>query len=161
MAMGLIWIVVGVIIGLVAAAAIGVSMMRSKMVLPERSPHAFDETCVLIEKVVSEAEGWGFPRPAFDMSAKLAEKGALPPNIRRIRLYSVCYPPVAARVLADSPKLSAIMPCSWSVYELDDGSVWIARMNIGMMSKVMGGTVGAAMQVVARADASFMAKILK
>ena len=27
-------------------------------------------------------------------------------------------------VLGASPKLSAIMPCSWSVYELADGSVW-------------------------------------
>lgn len=161
MTIGLILVAAGVIIGLVAAAAIGLSIMRSKMVLPERSAHSFDETCARVEQVVGEAEGWGFPRPAFEMSAKLAEKGALPPNVARIRQYSVCLPPVAARVLGDNPKLSAIMPCTWSVYELADGSVWIAHMNIAMMSKVMGGTVGAAMQVVARADASFMAKILK
>jgi uncharacterized protein (DUF302 family) len=161
MAMGLIVFAAGVVIGLVAAAAIGASMMRSKMVLSERSAHTSDETCARVEQVVGEADGWGFPRPAFDMSAKLAEKGALPANLKRNRLYSVCLPPVANRVLGDTPKLSAIMPCSWSVYELADGSVWLARMNIGMMSRVMGGTVGAAMQVVARADASFMAKILK
>jgi uncharacterized protein (DUF302 family) len=161
MASGLIWLVVGVIIGLVAAAAIGVSMMRSKMVVPERSAHAFDETCARVERVVAEAEGWGFPRPAFDMSAKLAEKGALPDGIKRIRQYSVCYPPVAHRVLSANPKLSAIMPCTWSVYELADGSAWISHMNIAMMSKVMGGTVGAAMQIVADADHAFMATILK
>jgi hypothetical protein len=52
------------------------------------------------------------------------------------------------------------MPCTWSVYELTDGSVWISRMNIALMSKVRGGTVGAAMDIVARADAAFMAKVL-
>jgi uncharacterized protein (DUF302 family) len=161
MTIGLLWILIGVIIGLAAAVAIGVSTMRSKMVLPERSAHSFDETCARVERVVGEAEGWGFPRPAFDMSAKLAEKGALPVNVARIRQYSVCLPTVATRVLGDNPKLSAIMPCTWSVYQLADGSVWISHMNIAMMSKVMGGTVGAAMQVVARADAAFMAKILK
>jgi len=161
MTIGLILIAAGVVVGLVAAAAIGVAAMRSKMVVAERSAHPFDETCARAEQAVAGAEGWGFPRPAFDMSAKLAEKGALPDSIRRIRQYSVCYPPVAHRVLGANPKLSAIMPCTWSVYELADGSVWIAHMNIAMMSKVMGGTVGAAMQVVAEADASFMAKILK
>ena len=156
-----IWIAIGVLIGLVAAAAIGVSLMRSKMVVPERSAHSFDETCARVERVVEDTEGWSFPRPSFDMSVKLAEKGALPANVRRIRLYSVCSPPVAARVLGDTPKLSAIMPCAWSVYELADGSVWLSHMNTAMMSRVMGGVVGEAMGAVARADATFMAKILK
>ncbi len=161
MTIGLLWILIGVIIGLAAAVAIGVSTMRSKMVLPERSAHSFDETCALIERVVGETEGWSLPRPSFDMAAKLADKGALPANLRQIRLYSVCSPPVAKRVLSNAPKLSAIMPCSWSVYELDDGSVWLARMNIAMLSKVMGGAVGTAMQTVARADEAFMNKILE
>jgi uncharacterized protein (DUF302 family) len=156
-----IWIAIGVIIGLIAAAAIGVSVMRSKMVVPERSAHSFEETCARAERVVEDTEGWSFPRPSFDMGSKLAEKGALPANLRRIRLYSVCSPPVAARVLGDTPKLSAIMPCSWSVYELADGSVWLSHMNIAMMSRVMGGVVGEAMGTVARADANFMSKILK
>lgn len=155
------WIALGVIVGLAAAAAIVVSLMRSKMVVPERSAHSFEETCARVEKVVDETEGWSFPRPSFDMSAKLAEKGALPANVRRVRLYSVCSPPVAARVLGDTPKLSAIMPCSWSVYELADGSVWLSHMNIAMMSRLMGGVVGEAMGIVARADAAFMEKILR
>jgi uncharacterized protein (DUF302 family) len=94
------------------------------------------------------------------MSAKLAEKGALPDNVKRIKLYFVCSPPIAKRVLGDTPKLSAIMPCSWSVYELSDGSVWLSHMNIAMMSKMMGGVVGQAMSEVAAADARFMEKIL-
>ena len=161
MASGVIVFVVGVIIGLAVAAAVGVAMMRARMVVPERSAHSFDETCVRVEKVVGETEGWSFPRPAFDMSVKLAEKGALPDNVRRIRQFSVCSPPVAKRVLGLNPKLSAIMPCVWSVYELADGSVWLSHMNVGLLSKVMGGAVGAAMQTVAAADVTFTARILK
>ena len=161
MTSGMILFVVGVIIGLAVAAAIGVSAMRAKMVVPERSAYSFDETCARVEKVVGETEGWSFPRPAFDMSVKLAEKDALPDNVRRIRQFSVCSPPVAKRVLGLNPKLSAIMPCAWSVYELADGSVWLSHMNVGVLSKVMGGAVGAAMQTVAAADVTFMAKILE
>jgi uncharacterized protein (DUF302 family) len=156
----LIWLIVGVVAGLVIAAVVGVSMMRSKMVVPERSGVSFDETCARVERVVDEAEGWSFPMPSFDMAAKLAEKGALPANVTKVRLYFVCSPPVAKRVLGDTPKLSAIMPCSWSVYELADGSVWLAHMNIGMMAKMMGGVVGESMGTVARAEDGFLGAIL-
>jgi len=157
---GLIWLVAGAVVGLVLAAVAGVSMMRAKMVVPERSAHSFEETCARVERAVEEAEGWSFPMPSFDMAAKLAEKGALPDNVRKIRLYFVCSPKIAKRVLGDTPKLSAIMPCSWSIYELADGSVWLGHMNIGMMSKMMGGVVGDAMGTVAKADETFMAQIL-
>lgn len=160
MANGLIWLVVGVVIGLLLAVIVGVSMMRSKMVVPERSAHSFDETCARIERAVEEADGWSFPMASFDMAAKLAEKGAVPDNVRKIRLFFVCSPKIAKRVLGDTPKLSAIMPCSWSVYELSDGSVWLAHMNISMMSKMMGGVVGDAMGTVAQADEAFMTQIL-
>ena len=153
-------LVVGIVIGLILAAIVGVGMMRSKMVVPERSSFSFEETCARVEREVEAAEGWSFPIDSFDMSAKLAEKGALPDNVKRIKLYFVCSPPIAKRVLGDTPKLSAIMPCSWSVYELSDGSVWLSHMNIAMMSKMMGGVVGQAMSEVAAADERFMGKIL-
>ena len=52
------------------------------------------------------------------------------------------------------------MPCSWSVYELDDGSVWVSHMNIGMMSKMMGGVVGRAMGGIASDDDRFLEAVL-
>lgn len=158
---GPVLLVVGVAIGVVVAGLLAKSMMRSKMVVPERSAHSFDETCARVEQTVGDADGWSFPMAAFDMSAKLAEKNALPDNVRRIKQYFVCSPPVAKRVLGDSPHLSAIMPCTWAVYEKADGSVWLSKMNIPMMSKVMGGVVGRSMAVVADAEAGFMAKVLE
>jgi uncharacterized protein (DUF302 family) len=97
---------------------------------------------------------------SLDMSAKLSAKNALPANLKRIRLYFMCNPGVAKAVLGAEPKLSAIMPCSWSVYELSDGSVWVSHMNIGLMSKMMGGVVGSAMGGVARTDERFLEQAL-
>jgi uncharacterized protein (DUF302 family) len=156
-----IWLVVGVVIGVGLATVFGVSMMRSRMVVPERSARSFEDTCAAIEREVGAADGWSFPMESFDMSAKLAEKQALPDNVRRIRLFFVCSPKIAQKVLGAQPKLSAIMPCSWSVYELADGSVWLSKMNIAMMSRMMGGVVGESMAVVAEADDAFMAKVLQ
>ena len=99
MANGVIWLIAGVVLGLIVAGLVGVSTMRAKMVVPERSAYSFEETCARVERVVEDTEGWSFPMASFDMAAKLAEKGALPSNVTKIRLYFVCSPPIAKRVL--------------------------------------------------------------
>ncbi|MEE4272100.1 MAG: DUF302 domain-containing protein [Thermoanaerobaculales bacterium] len=153
-------LVIGFALGLITTVVAVVLTMRSSMIVPERSSKSFEATCAAIEKVVPGNDGWSFPMESFDMSAKLAAKDAMPANVKRIRLYFMCKPDVAKKVLGANPKLSAIMPCSWSVYELDDGSVWVSHMNIGMMAKMMGGVVGESMGGVAKADKRFLEAIL-
>jgi uncharacterized protein (DUF302 family) len=153
-------VVIGFVVGVVLTAVAMVLVMRSSMVVPERSSKPFDATCEAIEQVIPGNDGWSFPIESFDMSAKLAAKNGLPDNVKRIRLYFMCKPSVAKVVLGATPKLSAIMPCSWSVYELSDGSVWVGHMNIGMMAKMMGGVVGRSMGDVAAADQRFLEAIL-
>ena len=115
-------LIAGFLIGVIATTIAVVMIMRSSMVVPERSSKSFEETCSAVEEVVPGSAGWSFPIESFDMSTKLAAKNAMPDNIKRIRLYFMCKPSVAKAVLGARPKLSAIMPCSWSVYELSDGS---------------------------------------
>jgi uncharacterized protein (DUF302 family) len=153
-------LIIGLVVGIALTAVVVVLMMRSSMVVPERSSKSFDATCEAIERVVPGTNGWSFPMESFDMSAKLAAKNAMPDNVTRIRLYFMCNPKVAKVVLGAKPKLSAIMPCSWSVYELDDGSVWVAHMNIGIMAKMMGGVVGRSMGEVAATDERFLEQVL-
>jgi uncharacterized protein (DUF302 family) len=154
-------LIIGLIAGSFVTAVVMVLVMRSRMVVPERSSKNFDATCEAIEKVVPAAEGWNFPVNSFDMSAKLEAKGGLPDEMKRIRLFFMCNPKIAKIVLGAAPKLSAIMPCTWSVYELADGSVWVSHMNIGLMSKMMGGVVGSSMAEVAKADAGFLRQVLR
>jgi hypothetical protein len=49
------------------------------------------------------------------------------------------------------------MPCSIGVYEGDDGRVYVAKMNTGLMGKMFGGNVA---QVMGGAVAEDEAKIL-
>lgn len=153
-------LIIGIVVGILITIVAVVMTMRSQMVVPERSSKSFEATYEAIEQVVPGAEGWSFPMESFDMSAKLAAKGGLPDNVKRIRLYFMCNPKVAKVVLGAEPKLSAIMPCSWSVYELTDGSVWVSHMNISMMSKMMGGVVGSSMGEVAKVDEGFLEHVL-
>jgi len=153
-------LIIGIVVGILITIVAVVITMRSQMVVPERSSKSFEATCEAIEDVVPGTEGWSFPMESFDMSAKLAAKGGLSDNVKRIRLYFMCNPKVAKVVLGAEPKLSAIMPCSWSVYELTDGSVWVSNMNISMMAKMMGGVVGSSMGTVAKVDEGFLEEVL-
>ncbi len=154
-------VVLGMVVGIVIAAAAMVSMMRARMVTPLRSPRSFEETCAAVERVVPSIDGWGFPADPLDMHAKLSAKGFAPENLRRARSYFVCKPAFAQKVLQARPEMSAIMPCSWSVYELSDGTVFLAKMNIGMMARMFSGAVGATMGRVARDEDQFLAEILR
>ena len=153
-------LIIGVVAGIFITVVAVVVTMRSKMVVPERSFKSFEATCEAIENVVPGTEGWSFPMESLDMSAKLVAKDGMPDNVKQIRLYFMCNPKVAKVVLGAEPKLSAIMPCSWSVYELTDSSVWVSHMNISMMSKMMGGVVGTSMGEVAEVDERFLERVL-
>lgn len=152
--------IAGLVVGVMLAGVGGVRRMRSKMVVAERSNASFDETCERIEKIVPAGDGWSFPMPSLDMHAKLAAKGQAPEGIRRIRLFFVCKPSLAKRVLGDTPKMAAIMPCSWAVYELEDSTVWLAKMNISMMARMFSGEIASAMGEVASADERFLSEVL-
>ena len=159
--------VIGLLVGgggvLVGAVSVGVTafwMMRTKMMIPVRSSRTFEETCAAIEETVPKHEGWGFPKPPFDMYEKLAEKGQQPDGVNKIRQYYVCKPTVAKRVLSHSPFISAMMPCTWSVYEHADGTVWISKMNVGLMSKIFPNEVRTAMAEVASAEKTMLAAVL-
>jgi uncharacterized protein (DUF302 family) len=158
--MAVIVLLVGVVIGAVGVAAVVVVLMRERMIVPQRSARSFEDTCAAIEATVPGNRGFGFPIAPFDMLASLREKGVEPAGIRRAQLYFVCNAKLAGRVLSDQPRMAGIMPCSWAVYELDDGSVWLSKMNIGMMSRLFTGEVGTAMGEVAAADEAFMGEVL-
>jgi len=154
-------LIIGVVAGISISLIAAVAMMRRRMIVPERSSKSFEATCEAIEEVVPTGEGWSFPMESFDMSAKLAAKGGLPDNVKKIRLFFMCNPAVAKVVLGAEPKLSSIMPCSWAVYELADGTVWVSHMNIDLMSNMMGGVVGTSMASVAEADRTFLERVLR
>ncbi|MDX2438612.1 MAG: hypothetical protein QNL88_16385, partial [Acidobacteriota bacterium] len=96
-------LIVGFVAGVVITIVAMVMMMRSKMVVADRSSKSFEATCEAIENVVPAAEGWSFPMESFDMSAKLSAKGGLPDKIKQIRLYFMCNPGVANVVLGAEP----------------------------------------------------------
>lgn len=154
-------LVLGLILGLALAAGVGVGALRARMIAPRRSRRSFDDTCAAIERVVpADPEGWSLPLPAWDAFPLLEKKGLAPENLRGLRFFFVCNPRYASGMLRLEPSFAGMMPCTWAVYEKQDGSVWLAKMNVGLLGRLFPPAIAAIMGRVAAADERFLAEIL-
>lgn len=151
---------VGLILGIMLTGILVIFMMRKKMVVALKSERSFEDTCSTIENVVGREKGWGFPIKTWNFYERFKEKGCLPAGFKKLKVYFVCNTKLASGVLEDTPAMAGIMPCSWAVYEREDGTVWLSKMNIGMMALMFGGVIGKAMKKVEEADEKFLGEVL-
>ncbi len=150
----------GLFVGITLTISLVVMVMRTKMVVAHRSQRSFEETCAEIERIVKGAKGWGFPIDTWNFYETFATKNLVPKGFVKLKVYFVCNAGLASRMLSEVPSFVGMMPCSWAVYEMADGSVSLAKMNVGMMSMIFSGIVGSSMKEVGRADDTFLAEVL-
>jgi uncharacterized protein (DUF302 family) len=130
-------LVAGGILGIVLSSGFFVVLARSRMIEIHKSPLSFDETVARLEGAIRSA-GWMVPA-SKRLNESLEKREVFLP--RQVHLISLCEPHLAAEVLADSRHLACLMPCTFAVYQGDDGAVYVSKMNTRMMGKVFGGTV--------------------
>ena len=148
--------------GLLLGGGLFVFLMRNYMVKEIPLPGSFQDACKALEEAVEEAEGWGQPIPAWEFYQSQISKGLTYDNIKNLKIFFVCKPSHANRIVRRYPFMSAMMPCSWSLYEKTDGRVILAKMNIGLMSKVfLGNLIGAVMGEVAREEEEILAGLFR
>lgn len=133
---------VGMIVGAGTTAGIGWSAMPSMMLTVHESRYSDVERTAEELKKAIEANGWEVPA-VRNLNKSMAKQGVR--FDRPVRLVELCKAEYAKRVLSDNPEVSTMMPCAWGVYEGADGKVYISGMNMGLMGKMFGGTVGEVM----------------
>lgn len=152
----------GLLIGLVIGAAIAGFVfwkaMPSMMFEIEESKLPFDETVAEIEQAAIEA-GWQVPK-IYDIKSSLNKAGYA--KFGNLKILSMCQPHHAYSILSDDANkmVSSMMPCRIGVYEDYDGRVLISRMNVGLMSKMFGGSIEKVMGAVGAEQARMLSHIL-
>lgn len=132
----------GVVIGVVLTALVAWQAMPSLMISVHPSRYDdVDQTCAALVKAI-EANGWSSPA-VRNMNQSMAKHGVQ--YDRPIRIVELCRAEYARRVLETNPEVSTLMPCAWGVYEGEDGKVYIAGMNMGLMGKMFGGRIAEVM----------------
>ncbi len=148
--------------GMVVAGLVFVLAMRKLMLEKEKVEGSFEEVCERVEEAVESTEGWGMPLEPADISEKLRKRGEGFDTVKRIRNYHICKAPYAAKILDEFAFVSAMMPCSWTVFELKNGDVYLGKMNIGLMSKVFAGnTIGQVMSKVGNEEEEMAREVIE
>ncbi len=142
----------GVALGVVLTLIGTVFGMRAMMIVTYDSSLGFDETVAALQGAIKTA-GWVNPN-TINMNKSMAKHGvSFKPRVRLIKLCKAQY---ASEVLKDARHVACLMPCTMAVYETDDGSVKVSKMNTGLMGKVFGGTIARVMGGSVAADETKM-----
>lgn len=127
-------LLIGVIAGAILALVIVFYSSPSIMFKENKSNYDFQTTVTEFEKSVLEA-GWKIPH-VNDLQETMRKFGK---DVRQVKVMEVCQPELAYQILSqdDERIVSSMMPCRVAIYERTDGTVYISRMNSGLLSKPM------------------------
>ncbi|UHD17272.1 DUF302 domain-containing protein [Thiocapsa bogorovii] len=133
----------GLVVGVLGIAAVSVAFAPSMMIHEHQSPYGLDET---VEKISQNAIAAGWVVSGVKQLDKSVEKHG-GGKILPVRLIDLCQANHAAKILSqdDERFVSVMMPCTISVYEKQDGKVYIAHVNAGLMGRLFGGTISEVM----------------
>ena len=131
------------------------------LMLPEApSAYGLAETVTKLTDA-AQAAGW-VVQSIVELEKSIEKNGG--GVVRPVRLVNICQAKHAARIMSDDTarRVSVLMPCTISVYEKSDGSVWVGAMNAGLIAPLFGGVVAAVMGgPVATEQQSFLAAVRK
>jgi uncharacterized protein (DUF302 family) len=127
-----------------------------RLMLPEcRSAYPLEDTVTRLTDA-AKAAGW-VVQSIVELEKSIEKNGG--GVVRPVRLVNICQARHAARIMHDDTarRVSVLMPCTISVYEKSDGSVWVAAMNPGLIAPFFGGVVARVMGgPIAREQAAFV-----
>lgn len=110
----------------------------SQLFLENESKFSYEETVTLLSEHILNID-WKISA-VHDLQATLKKNGK---DILPVRILELCNPVYSGQLLdTDALRIySPMMPCRLSVYEKNDGKVYIARMNSAAMAAIVGGKV--------------------
>ncbi|GEM_PF-333182 len=150
----IIFMLVGLVTGAGLIALSGCRSMPGRMVTVYESNHQdVDQTCEALKAAI---EAQGLECPAIrNLNKSIAKHGVH--LDRQVRVVEFCKAEYAHDMLKDNPEVCTLMPCTFGVYEADDGKVYVSSMNQHLMGKMFGETVRKIMgERVAQDEASIL-----
>ena len=149
----LIGLASGIIIGLLIAFFASPSLMFREDIYKKD----FDTAVAKTEEAVL-SKGWKIPA-VHDLQATMKK---FDKDVRSVKIFEICHPEHSYKILSQSDEriVSNMMPCRIAVYEKEDGSVWISRMNSGLLAKPMSPIIRTTMSDAAKDVEDVIAKVL-
>ena len=148
-------IIGGFVAGLAVFAVLAWNMASSLMFTETVSPFGLEETVARIqENIQNTGNGWALSGLRNPARAVQTDGG----NVLPVLVIEACSTEYSKPILKEDTVrfLSILMPCKISVYKKNDGKIYIATMNAGLMGKMFGPLVGEVMAKVAEDQKKFL-----
>ena len=142
------------LLGLLIAFFITPSLMFRQ----DQHQQDFDATVAALEEVI-EKRGWKTP-VIHDLQATMKKFGK---DVRSVKVLEICHPDHSYEILSQGEEriVSSMMPCRISVYEKEDGSVWISRINYCIKAKPMSPVIRKTMSAAAADVEEIIAEVMQ
>jgi len=126
------------------------------MFFESKSKYGFDETVQTLSDVVS-GSGWKVIH-LHDLQETMRKNGK---QVYPVTVMEICNPELAYRLLSEDDQriYSNMMPCRISVYEKEDGSTYVSRINAALMASQIGGVVHEVMSDAFEGAEKFIEKV--
>jgi len=117
-------------------------MEVNSIILESKSRFGFNETLEKIRELAAMRE-WKI-LAEHDMQKTLKNNGI---EVQEAVVIELCKPEYAGALMQEDPVkfVSALLPCRFGVYCKADGNSYLSRLNTGMLSMFMAGTIGSVM----------------
>lgn len=151
----LLLLAAGLLLGLLLVAGLALARLPHLLLPERRSRFGLDETVARLTDA-ARAAGW-VVQSVVELDKSIEKNGG--GTVRPVRLVNLCHAQHAARILQvdAARRASVLMPCTVSVYEKSDGSVWVGAMNAGLIAPFFGGVIA---KVMGRAVAAEQDRLL-
>jgi uncharacterized protein (DUF302 family) len=148
------WGAAGLIIGILVTVILLLITAPGLMIEERQSPHDLAAT---VQAIVTNAtnRGWKVSK-IHDFREALARPAE--PKLAPIQVVEMYQPDYAHELLKSGKNriVATMMPCAVAVYEKEDGKVYVASMNIGLMGRLFGGEIGTIMAKAGRDDVEIL-----
>lgn len=150
--------ITGLISGIVISGLLLFFLFPKAMFTVSESKYDFEKTAEILTESVKD-NNWSLPHQ-YDLQQTMAKHGF---DVKPVKVFSICKPDIAVRVLGnDSDRhISSMMPCRVAIYKKADGKTYIARMNAGLFSVLLGGNAKAVMGDAGSGSEKILEAIIK
>jgi uncharacterized protein (DUF302 family) len=151
-------IIIGAVAGIVTGLLIAFVISPSLMFRENKYNKEFETTVSILQKEIEE-KGWKIP-VVHDLQATMKKFGK---EVKSVKILEICHPDLSYEILSryEEKIVSSMMPCRIAVYEKDDGSVLISRMNSGFLAKPMSPVIRKTMSRAAASMEEIIAEVMK
>ncbi len=118
-------------------------MVSNKIVIEQQSRFDFEKT---VDTLVADAMRREWKVPAVhDLQLSLAKSGK---KVRPVKVIEICKPRYSGQMLEQNHEriMSVMMPCRISVYEKEDGMVYVGLINTGDITSGLQQNIAAVMK---------------